>query len=217
MMPSRYPEAAFLSAVTAGVTHEMRNVLAIIKESAGLVGDMVRLCSEGRTLDPEKVRRAVDRVDAQVKRGADILSGLNRLSHAIDQDLATLDLAQELQQVVFLSQRRARIRSLTVQVTDSTVGGEVRVHPLHLQMALFSVLDHCIEAFPEGSRILAGVKAESGRVSVEFRGENDSGVSTVLLPEGVAWKETEAQVSAVGGELRIFDRGSGVEIRFGVT
>lgn len=43
MKSSKYPEAAFLSAMTASATHEVRNVLAIIKESAGLVDDLIQV------------------------------------------------------------------------------------------------------------------------------------------------------------------------------
>lgn len=40
MKASQHPEAAFLAAMTASATHEVRNVLAIIKESAGLVAHL---------------------------------------------------------------------------------------------------------------------------------------------------------------------------------
>ena len=47
MKTEKYPEAAFLSAMTASTTHEARNVLAIIKESAGLVEDLVQVYAPG--------------------------------------------------------------------------------------------------------------------------------------------------------------------------
>ena len=34
-------EAAFIGLITAGATHELRNVLAIVKESTGLIADIV--------------------------------------------------------------------------------------------------------------------------------------------------------------------------------
>ena len=81
MTTERYPEAAFLSAMTASTTHEARNVLAIIKESAGLVEDLVQMYGTRGNLDREKVDRALKRIDLQVKRGADLLTTLNRLAH----------------------------------------------------------------------------------------------------------------------------------------
>jgi len=214
-MPSRYPEAAFLSTVTAGVTHEMRNVLSIIKESAGLVGDLVGLHQAGRPLDPERVGRAVDRVDAQVRRGAQMLEALHRVAHAIDHDHATLDLDEELRRVVFLSQRRARIKGLTVQADDVVGKGSLRANPLHLQMALFSTLDQCIEALPEGTHIAARIHAEPDSALVEFWSESASESGPTLGPTCKGWKETQAEVAAVGGDLRVLDQGRGLAIRFG--
>jgi hypothetical protein len=39
-------KAAFMGRITAGVTHEMKNVLAIIKESAGLMEDFLKISQD---------------------------------------------------------------------------------------------------------------------------------------------------------------------------
>jgi signal transduction histidine kinase len=117
MRASQYPEAAFLAGMTASATHEVRNVLAIIKESAGLIEDMLLLRSKKGTLDGEKVTRAVHRIDAQVKRGAELLTNLNRLSHSLDQDMATVDLHREVEQIVFLCDRLARRKGQKLRVS----------------------------------------------------------------------------------------------------
>ena len=83
-------------------------MLAIIKESAGLVEDLVQMYGTRGNLDREKVDRALERIDLQVKRGADLLTTLNRLAHTLDQDLSPVELNQEVEQLVRLSQRFAR-------------------------------------------------------------------------------------------------------------
>jgi len=84
MRASQHPEAAFLATMTASATHEVRNVLAIIKESAGLIEDLMHVCAKRGTLDQEKVARAVHRIESHVQRGADLLTNLNRLSRLFD-------------------------------------------------------------------------------------------------------------------------------------
>ena len=39
-------ELEFFGKITAGITHEMKNVLAIIKKSAGLMEDIMSLSAE---------------------------------------------------------------------------------------------------------------------------------------------------------------------------
>jgi hypothetical protein len=216
MTSPRYPEAAFLSAMTASATHEVRNVLAIIKESAGLIGDMVHLHSKSGRLDPEKVQRSVARVDAQVKRGADILTALNRLSHSLDFDSRPLDVAEELAQIVFMSERFARKRRQIVALGDTDGEARVQAHPLHFQMALFTALQECLEGSPEGSGILAGVTTTGQEVTVEFRVDSESHPEAMLGPAG-NWTEVESLVSKVGGSLRVLDEDRAIELSFGTA
>lgn len=39
-------EIRFMGRITAGITHEMRNVLAVIRESAGLIQDLMEKCQD---------------------------------------------------------------------------------------------------------------------------------------------------------------------------
>lgn len=214
MRASRYPEAAFLATMTASATHEIRNVLAIIKESAGLIEDLFRLCSEGGVLDQEKVHRAVHRVDVQVKRGADILTHLNRLSHALDSEITTLDLRQELEQAVFLSKRLAGKKRQTLSAVQSMDEASVRVHPLHLQMVLFACIDRCIESFPEGTNLSARIMEEGGLVRVEIRGDPDTPVQTSMADEKAAWEYLQNLAESLGARSTALEDGRGIAIIF---
>jgi len=202
--------------MTASATHEVRNVLAIIKETAGLIGDLVHLQSESGRLDAEKVHRSVARVDAQVKRGADILTALNRLSHALDHDVRSLAVGEELEQVVFMSERFARKRRQTVTLSEADREAWVQAHPLHFQMALFATLKRCLDELPEGSGILAGVRSKEQEVGVEFRVDPERHPGGGLDP-AAGWTEVEALVSEVGGSVRLLDEGRAVRLSFGIV
>jgi hypothetical protein len=76
--------AAFVAEVTAGTTHEIRNVLAIVKESAGLIGDLIYAFNRRGSLDQDKLTRSLGRIDAQVARGTELLSNLSRFAHSLD-------------------------------------------------------------------------------------------------------------------------------------
>jgi signal transduction histidine kinase len=209
-----YPEATFLSEVTASATHELRNVLAIIKESNGLMGDMVQLCAVRGVLDEARVSRAVDRVDTQVKRGADILTGLNRLSHCLDVDRGPLDLEEEVDLLVFMSGRKARNRRHTLAVTAREGPAPVTTSPLHLQMALFAVLKLCIEGFPDGSAISVGVKRSAQGAAVEFVVDPASVPGTADHSEQELWDSASLLVEAIEARMEAFADGRGIRVVF---
>ncbi len=214
MRPSQHPEAAFLSIMTASATHEVRNVLAIIKESAGLIEDMVHVFAKRGQLDQEKVYRAVDRIDTQVKRGADLLTNLNRLSHSLDQEEAAVELNQEVEQLVFLSQRFARRKGHRVVAHAKESEADVAVHPLHLQMALFSAMERCLEELPEGAAISVGVVRSEEGPAVEFSGRPGDGTEIGSPAEGDAWSDLTALVESIGGRLERSSSGFGLRILF---
>jgi hypothetical protein len=212
MKGSQHPEAAFLATMTASATHEVRNVLAIIKESAGLIEDLIHVFVKKGTLDDEKISRAVERIDAQVKRGADLLTNLNRLSHTLDSDRAVLDLDEEVEQVVFLSQRFARKRGQRIVANQAASGARVSVHPLHLHMALFSAAECCMDELPEGATIIiSSVGSGEGRPAVEFRGVTEE-PSVAGPSEGEAWARVGKWTESLGAELARFETGFGMRI-----
>ena len=211
MKGSQHPEAAFLATMTASATHEVRNVLAIIKESAGLIEDMISLFVKKGTLDDQKISRAVERIDAQVKRGADLLTNLNRLSHTLDSDHAVLELGAEVEQVVFLSQRFARRRGHRIVVDPPEGGARVSVHPLHLHMALFAAVECCMDELPEGATITISVGSGDGRPAVEVRGVTED--RAVVGPsDGEAWARVGEWTESLGAELARSETGFGMRI-----
>jgi len=214
MKASQHPEAAFLATMTASATHEVRNVLAIIKESAGLIEDMVHVFAKKGILDNEKVFRAVDRIDTQVRRGADLLTNLNRLSHALDSDLASVDLNVEVEQVVFLSQRFARKRGH--RVVARLMEGEARtvVHPLHLHMALFAAMECCLGELPDGAAIALSVGRGAEGPTVEFRGTSEDGAVLAGPSEGVGWEGVREWTESLGAGLERLEAGFGILILF---
>lgn len=214
MRASQHPEAAFLAKMTASATHEVRNVLAIIKESAGLIEDMVHASAKRGPLDQEKVFRTVDRIDAQVKRGADLLTNLNRLSHTLDQDLATLELHQEVEQVAFLSQRFARKKGHRVVALEEHAGEETTVHPLRLHMALFAAMECCLEELPEGAAITLSVTRMDEAPAVEFHGVSESGEDVQAPAEGENWARLAGLAESVGGRVERSESGFGIRVLF---
>lgn len=213
MESSKYPEAAFLAAMTASATHEVRNVLAIIKESAGLVNDLMEVYGTRGNLDPEKVQRALERIRVQVKRGADHLTHLNRLAHTLDQDLSIVDLNEEVEQLVFLSQRFARQKGQEAEVERGTGDRELVMNALRLHMALFGAMECCLEELPEGSTVRVGARDEGEGVVAEFKGVGEgSDPEPTRVWQG--WQQLQELAGSLGAELERCTSGYGIRFLF---
>ncbi len=194
-------EAAFIAKITASTTHEIRNVLAIIKESAGLIGDIIRASSEARPLKVDRVTRATDRIDAQITRGADLLTILNRFVHSLDHVTEQVDLNLEADQVAALCERFARLKGHTVEVEHGTDPLTVELNALCLHMAFCSAVDCCLEGMDEPGTVRMRTGRAGEEVSIEFTGE--VGDVTVPSPPTAAtnWRTLEGLVQELGATV----------------
>ncbi|MEE4112297.1 MAG: hypothetical protein V2I40_05740, partial [Desulfobacteraceae bacterium] len=48
-----YDSLAFFGKVNASISHELKNVMAIISETAGLLGDLSEMARGGGSVDPD--------------------------------------------------------------------------------------------------------------------------------------------------------------------
>jgi hypothetical protein len=213
MSTSGSREAVFIGRITASVTHEIRNVLAIVKESAGLIDDLVQVATT-RGLDGDRVLKATGRIDAQVARGADLLTGLNRLAHSLDQEREAIDLEQEVRQVAFLSQRFGRKKIQTVRAVAASGGAGLTANSLHVKMALFAAVELLMEHLPEGAVIDMGV-AEGERAAVRLTGRKGECAVPPPATGSPAWDRTREIVQDLGAALDATESGDGLLLAFG--
>jgi signal transduction histidine kinase len=166
-------EAAFLGKVTAGFTHELKNVLAIIKESAGLMEDLLSVTPAGAFPHQERFSRALTRILEQVERGVDLSTRLNRLAHSPDFPLATIDLNDTCRQMVLLCERFARLKGVVLRCTPSDTNPTTMTSPLHFQMCLFWALESLWNQMKNGGEItlLVEPKGEDVKICVVCSGE----------------------------------------------
>jgi signal transduction histidine kinase len=193
-------EAAFIGKITASATHEIRNVLAIVKESAGLIDDLMQASVTRGPLDGDRVFKATYRIDAQVARGAEIVTSLNRFAHSLDHDRQAIDLDEEVRQVVFLSRRFARKKSQTVSALPGEGTPPFTASSLAVQMVLFGGLELLMDELPEGAAIEARSGARDGRPVAEVTAMlNDTALPVPTA--GEAWERTRDLAQELGAAL----------------
>ena len=136
-------EVAFFGKIAAGITHELKNVLAIIRESSGLMGDIISISPEAIVKYQEKIQNSIVRIKDQIERGVNLTDRLNKFAHSTDVTLAKIDLQETIEQLVTLAQRFARLKHVELKtVPPSQEGPPVTLvtRQVQLQMALVNPL-----------------------------------------------------------------------------
>ncbi|MBL0716959.1 MAG: sensor histidine kinase, partial [Desulfosarcina sp.] len=98
-------KAAFSGKVTASVTHEIQNVLAIIQENAGLMEDILHMNQENLASSGERLQKCIESIKKQTYRGVGLTSALNQFAHTADHALTQINLYDTVKKLLFLVQR----------------------------------------------------------------------------------------------------------------
>ena len=116
--------------MAASVSHEIKNVLAIINENAGLLQDMLGMHEKGMPLSPERLSRLAQSIARQVSRGDGIVKGMNRFAHSADDAKEKVDVGALVQFMTRLAGRLIGMQGQPPHIQDAGRGAYRYDQPL---------------------------------------------------------------------------------------
>jgi hypothetical protein len=186
-------ELVFFGRIAASFTHELKNVLAIVKETSGLMEDILAITPDAAFPHKERFARAVVTIQAQVGRGVELATRMNRFAHAPDHAVAAVELNDILEQVTLLAERLARVKGVGIKASPVHEAVNLVSSPVGLQLTLFKAMECCWAAMESGgvveARVLAGPPP-----SVTFGWAGDGGEIAGLrdrLRDASLWEELQ--------------------------
>ena len=106
----------FFGKISASVSHEIKNVFAVINEAAGLLEDFTIMVDKGMPIEPERLKRVAKSIQGQVRRGDGIVKNINAFAHCTDEDAREIDLLETLGLIVALSIRMADMKQMGLEM-----------------------------------------------------------------------------------------------------
>jgi signal transduction histidine kinase len=155
--------------ITASVAHDVRNVLAVINENAGLLEDACLLAEKGRPLDLKRALRIAADIKQQVRRGDRISRGLSHLSHSVDSGGIAMDAGEWVTAFVSLTGRIAFARGVSLEAVGADVGPLVQSGFALLRL-MWACLEMAIVAVGPAKRIELTFTETPGSICFRFGG-----------------------------------------------
>jgi len=184
-------EIAFIGKLTAGVTHEINNALASIKEISGLMEDLISMSSTDSFPHHEKFVKVIPKIREQVQRCVKLTTQLNKFSHLTDKYTTQVELNDFIEHLVFLTQRFARIKRVELQYQASDQAVNFNTIPIQLQMAIYYCITYFLSHTDDGGIVSIHLNSngEQNSIHISFEGEvidkrklfNDSSSAEELL------------------------------------
>ncbi len=148
---------SFFGAITASLSHEINNVLAIVSELSGLLGDLIHAAASGRPLDPERLAGISDRINGQVERGKHLVKRLNRFAHTVDQPVTAVSVNETMELITTLCQRFARLKKATLETEFPDQDLVIESSSFGLMQAVHLCIDLALRSGMEGAcTVIAG-------------------------------------------------------------
>lgn len=207
MNPETEKTLAFFGRMTANLTHEFKNILAIIQESAGLMEDIMAISPLAKDKYQERFNNSMNTIKNQLQRGMELATRFNRFAHAPDHNRAELELGETMVHFCTLTERFARLKHITLQA-DNQQGQEIKIttNPLLLYMVLFYSLDACLSVLPAQCeiRLIPAKKDENAAVEIVCSGKQAPPAEDFFtsLRQSSAWANLESATEQLNAELQ---------------
>ncbi len=155
--------------MTATISHEVKNVLAIINENAGLLEDLSLMEQKGIKIDPDRLISVTGKIKQQVKRADVIIKNLNRFGHSTDEAVQEIDLEDTVTFMIALCERNASNRDVTLGLNapDSVIKATTNL--FLLQNLIWLCLDFALDAVGDEKNVMIDIlREDTGKVIILF-------------------------------------------------
>lgn len=200
--------------MAAGIAHEIRNPLGIIKNTAQLLKEEMQ--------EAKLDTKLVDFIPQEVDRLDETLTGYLDFAREAPPRIETVDLRGLVRRTLRLMERDFQQAGVQVEEDLDQAGAlEVALDPRRMQQVLLNLFLNAIQAMPDGGRLTVRIEDRGARVGIEV---SDTGVgldpatSARLFEPFVTSKEkgsglglsvVQKIVDEHGGEVRLEPRPHG--------
>jgi signal transduction histidine kinase len=151
------------------MSHELKNVLAIVNENAGLLEDFALMADRGVPFDPPRLKKMAESVKKQVSRADTIIRNMNRFAHSTDQFVATVDLAQTVETVLAVTARFAAMQGIKIELQLPENPIELQTRPFFLMNLIWLCLEFSMSAAGDEKQVELVAEEADGGARIRFR------------------------------------------------
>lgn len=189
----------FIGKIIAGFTHEVKNYLAIIKESAGLIEDLITLGKDTES-DSGQYLEIIRSIEEQIEKTNILYRYLNRFAHRMDDQLATFNINESLEELTALVTRFANQNKITIEKDFHESMPSIYSNPSLLQLVVYTALEEKIRHLDKNSKISIQTGIDENSVKIRLVAEGN-----LIEGEGdatsIPYEILEKTIKQLGGNI----------------
>ena len=95
---------SFFGHINASISHELKNILATVSETSGLISDLIEVSESGKPLDVKAIKNSSREITDEIQRGFVTIKQMNMFAHSVDNSFSEITLVDTVDLVINLSQ-----------------------------------------------------------------------------------------------------------------
>jgi len=156
----QYESLAFFGKINASISHELKNVMAIISETAGLLSDLSDIASTGSPVAPDMLDSCTTSIVEEIQRGFATIRQMNHFSHSIDTPIKSINLVDVLELVINLSGYLSFAGKIRVKPCNS-IKPIALTCPFLLQAITYQALVYTFKNAGPGAEITISIQSQN--------------------------------------------------------
>ena len=185
---------AFINRILSSYTHEVRNYLAIIKETNGLMKDVIQI-GKSRSVEAKQFLGFIGCVEDQIERAAAITDYLHRFAHRMDCERAAVSINELLEELIALMTRLAYRKRIAFE--KDLRGGlpSTVVNPILFHYLLFCIIDGRLSFLERNGIVRIATSFSEGRLRINVSSKGD------VVQDGAAGLCSDEEINGLAAEL----------------
>ncbi len=152
----------------SGFSHDLKNHVAIINESKGLLQDYIEM---GKICDPELCSRLQDilsKMDKRTDSIAIMTHHLNSFAHRFDTASTTFDLNELIVEQLFFLQRSVRLKQLNLSTEIPKTASNITSNPSLIQYLFLHLFDTLLTSSQEDDRLHIAIMQQHKQMEIRL-------------------------------------------------
>ena len=149
---------AFFGKVNASISHELKNIMAIISETAGLLTDLSEMARKGKPIELDMLTESTQSIIEEIQRGFMTIRQMNQFSHSVDTPVASLD----LREILTLVKHLLGYLSFAGEMRINSVDGDspiVQTCPFILQTIIYETAVRIFQETGSGAHLNVSIRS----------------------------------------------------------
>jgi len=165
------------------ISHELKNILAIISETLGLIDELVALSDTGTKWKPGKLQSLSESVIEEVERANSIIRNMNTFAHSVDEFIREVDVSQIVNLMIEISQLDSPAKNVRFRLAEND-DCVIYTSPFFLEKLIYHVIDFSLRGAGPENEIRISFDSDDYGVKIIF-----SGIAQIIIGEFPTKKE----------------------------